>query len=98
LELLIGHQVDGAILTSPLLDSERTFTEAGLDRIPSSGLRSWSRSVTGQVPQAPDRLRRTIEARSRRRDLLRARPPDDGRAHGTFADVPIRRLTADPVL
>jgi LacI family transcriptional regulator len=34
LELLIEHQVDGAILTSSLLDSERTLSEVGLDRIP----------------------------------------------------------------
>jgi LacI family transcriptional regulator len=34
LELLIEHQVDGAILTSSLLDSEGLMAQAGIDRIP----------------------------------------------------------------
>jgi LacI family transcriptional regulator len=34
LELLIEHQVDGAILTSSLLDSEGLLAQAGIDRIP----------------------------------------------------------------
>lgn len=34
LELLIEHQVDGAILTSSLLDSEGLLAQVGIDRIP----------------------------------------------------------------